>query len=230
MPIVADSPVRGDGTREALLAAAVMVFGRDGFHAASTRAIAEEAGANLALIGYHFGGKQGLYLAVFEWIAERLGAMIQPTAEAVARELGFDGAASASPPSPERCVEGLLRLVDQFIEIMTSEECAVWARLIMLEQQAPSAAFELIFTQFMGRVLAIMTFLVRHALPDESDVEVRLQVATIMGQVLAFRAARAGIERHMGWNGIGPEQRAAIQARVRRNIRAQLNFAPVGPT
>jgi AcrR family transcriptional regulator len=41
---------RGELTREALLSAALELFGHPGFDAASTRAIAERAGANQALI------------------------------------------------------------------------------------------------------------------------------------------------------------------------------------
>ena len=67
---------RGDVTREALIKAAIEIFGRDGFHAASTRAIAERAGANQALIGYHFRGKLGLYHATFEYIIGKIAARI----------------------------------------------------------------------------------------------------------------------------------------------------------
>ena len=79
MPIMAKaSPKveRGDITREAFIQAAIEIFGRDGFHAASTRAIAERAGANQALIGYHFRGKLGLYKAPSAGRA-RLGYMAQ---------------------------------------------------------------------------------------------------------------------------------------------------------
>jgi AcrR family transcriptional regulator len=49
------SPTRAAGTREALIAAALKIFGRDGYHAAGTRVIAREARVNQALIAYHFG-------------------------------------------------------------------------------------------------------------------------------------------------------------------------------
>ncbi|HET6470821.1 MAG TPA: TetR family transcriptional regulator, partial [Pseudomonadales bacterium] len=45
------SSTRGDQTREALIDAAIEIFGRDGFRAASTRSIADAAGVNQALIG-----------------------------------------------------------------------------------------------------------------------------------------------------------------------------------
>lgn len=53
-----------DLTREALKGAAREVFARHGFDGARTREIAELAGANKAMISYHFGGKSGLFTAV----------------------------------------------------------------------------------------------------------------------------------------------------------------------
>ena len=73
---------RSDQTRETLILAALQVFGRYGFDGASTRAIAKAAGVNLALIGYHFGGKRGLYLAVFEHIGRQMQQRMVPVAAA----------------------------------------------------------------------------------------------------------------------------------------------------
>ena len=55
----------GDHTRERLLAAGLRLFAQQGFSKTSTRELAEEAGANVAAISYHFGDKAGLYRAVF---------------------------------------------------------------------------------------------------------------------------------------------------------------------
>jgi len=57
---------RGDArdardTREAILAAALRIFASKGYDAASTRAIATEAGINHGLIRYYFGSKAQLW-------------------------------------------------------------------------------------------------------------------------------------------------------------------------
>ncbi|MFB5762316.1 TetR family transcriptional regulator [Paenibacillus medicaginis] len=49
-----------------ILLAAKKLFAQHGYSGTSCRQICEEAGANIALISYHFGGKEGVYQAVFE--------------------------------------------------------------------------------------------------------------------------------------------------------------------
>src|SRR5690606_41811799 len=42
------------------------ILARDGYQTLTARKIAEEAGTNLALINYYFGGKRGLLLAIYD--------------------------------------------------------------------------------------------------------------------------------------------------------------------
>jgi len=53
-------------TRERIMQAAISILGRDGYQRLSTRAIARGADANLALMNYYFGSKQGLLLAIYD--------------------------------------------------------------------------------------------------------------------------------------------------------------------
>ena len=57
---------RSSDTHEALLAAAKHIFSVRGFDAATVKDLADEAGVNVSLISYHFGGKEGLYKACLE--------------------------------------------------------------------------------------------------------------------------------------------------------------------
>ncbi len=60
-------PVRSDGidARQRLLAAGLKLFAEQGFEQTSVRALAREAGVNLAAVSYYFGDKTGLYRALF---------------------------------------------------------------------------------------------------------------------------------------------------------------------
>jgi len=53
-------------TKSEILKAAQLVFAKTGYERTSTRAIAEEAGADVALIYRYFGSKKELYLAALE--------------------------------------------------------------------------------------------------------------------------------------------------------------------
>lgn len=65
-PTSAQRPTRTDGehTRARILDAAGRLIARNGFAKTTSKAIAAEAGADLASINYHFGGREGLYQAV----------------------------------------------------------------------------------------------------------------------------------------------------------------------
>lgn len=70
------SSARSEETRRRLLEAATEAFAAQGFHRTPTRTIAQAAGANIALIHYHFGDKAGLYRAIF---SERLKLLHEST-------------------------------------------------------------------------------------------------------------------------------------------------------
>lgn len=62
----AGRPSGGSDAQERILAAARELFAAKGFQQTSLRAIAQEAGVNVALIGHYFGNKRGLFLAASE--------------------------------------------------------------------------------------------------------------------------------------------------------------------
>lgn len=216
-----DDPTRGDATREALLRAAVDRFGRDGYHAVSNRALGEAAGVNAALIGYHFGGKRGLYLAAFERIAEEMGRRVGPVAAEVERELASLEERSDAEHR-ERLVGCVLRLVDGYAAMLTAPESAPWARLIVREQQDPSDALRILYDGVLGRTADLVSRLV-HRIRGGDEEEARLTALTLFGQAVVFRVARATVLWQLGWDEIGPREAERIRRRIRRNTRAILS-------
>ena len=218
------TPTRGDATREALILAAVEIFGRDGFNATSTRALADAAGVNQALIAYHFGGKAGLYRATIEFIAGRVHDHIEPLLDAIGAELGDDGrGASGAAVSRERCLALLLKLLDALVVVVTSDESGSWARLILREQQDPSEGFDVLYGGFMSHIIETITRLIgrfKHIAPDSETAN--LMCFTIIGQVMVFRAGRAAVERRTGWQQFNEHEIAAVQSQIHRNVTAIL--------
>jgi len=65
-------------TREALLAAAAGLFSARGFDGVTVAEVARQAGANKALISYHFGGKLQLYRTILRETFEELLSRVEP--------------------------------------------------------------------------------------------------------------------------------------------------------
>jgi len=217
--------VRGDTTREALLTAAIACFARDGFRAASLRGIAESAGVNPALIGYHFRSKEGLYLAAFAHIVAQIRQRLDPIAEEIATVLALPAESPDRPALRERYLAPLFRLSDAMVSLMAQERSAAWSLMITREQQYPTAAFGLLYDGFMGRILALLTRLVQRLEPAKSATQARLTVITLLGQVMVFRFARAGMLQHLAWEQVGAAELSAIQAQIRDNIARLFELA-----
>jgi TetR/AcrR family transcriptional regulator len=90
-PAAGQRQVDADRTRAALLDAALEEFAAKGFAGARVRDIAERAGVSKDLVAYHFGGKDGLYLAVQQaWLDREEGSAASaavPLADLLARYL-----------------------------------------------------------------------------------------------------------------------------------------------
>jgi AcrR family transcriptional regulator len=76
--------VRGEATRERLLASARELFGRDGYEATSIEAVLEAAGVTRGALYHHFASKAQLFDAVLERVNVELAA------EAAAASAGGD--------------------------------------------------------------------------------------------------------------------------------------------
>ncbi len=208
---------RGEATREALLQAAIAQFSELGYHAASSRKLAAAAGVNQALIGYHFGGKRGLYVAVFEHIGAAMSGSLGPAAAAV-QTLMDDGEATR-----QELLDGLLVIVDRAVGMFTSPRMASWAKLIVREQQNPSEAFDVVWQRFMSPIVGVLCRLLATLRRDSPESpQIRLMALTILGQALVFRIARETTRRLLGWDEIEVEEIAAIKLCIHQNIRAML--------
>ena len=63
-------PGASPGTKERLLSVACRLFAENGYRATRTQEICRLARANAAAVNYHFGGKEGLYRAVWDHALE----------------------------------------------------------------------------------------------------------------------------------------------------------------
>jgi AcrR family transcriptional regulator len=204
-------------TSARLLDVAVERFGESGFEGASTREIARASGTAMSSITYHFGGKEGLYLAAAEHIAGKI-------AERQAVPLAAAQAAADGPR--ETAAAALVGLLDGFAQMMLRPESAPWARFIMREQQAPTEAFERLWAKGMKPVAETFIRLVARARPDLADKEARATALLLFGQAMILRGGRASACKLLEVETLDDETGVLLRARLRANALCILSETP----
>lgn len=171
-----------------LLDAAIDQFGQMGFDGASTREIARASGTTMSSITYHFGGKEGLYLACADDIAAQIGAIHRPILDAIALRPAADAPAARAQ---------LIALLESFARFMLSPQSETLSRFIVREQQCPTEAFERLYAQVMAPVLEAAMGLLRLARPSLDEKGRRTLVLNLLGMALVLRVGRACVVRIM---------------------------------
>ena len=201
--------LRGGSTRDALLDAATLVFAREGFGSANLREIALAAGVNPALIGYHFHGKEGLYLAVFERMVSQIQAVWTRCLVRIDRAL--EAPVGACPPEQRKSAAWtLLQLLEAMLTYMVHEHPS-WGELFVREQQRPPRPL----TPLRRRHQPGQTGPRGAAAADPRRAtirsKVRLLAAAIASQVLLIRIARTPLMRLLEWERIGDRSWTAMK-------------------
>lgn len=195
---------RGAVARKALILAAVEVFGSNSVESATTRDIAQRAGQNISSIAYYFGNKEGLYVAVVEYINAIIVKKAGPLMDEI--EEFLDG----PKPALDRCLNYFGRLISA--SLATNSEMLGVTGLIVREQMHPTIGFDILYKGSLARLQKVGAHLidVYTATPTGSE-ETKVRFHALLGQSLAFRLARATIIRGTGWKQIGEREEALIQ-------------------
>jgi len=180
-------------TRTRLLRTSLSIFAHRDFDAVSVREIVERAGANIAAISYHFGGKQGLYLGTAEFLADSLQTVLGPTLAQIRA-----GAENADPKTASRLLDEMIqRLVHNLTMDRLGDDAAGF---ILREQHQPTAAFDILYERLMLPIQSTYQLLVSRILGDaEPDSRQQILIThALIGQILAFRTARTTVLRRLG--------------------------------
>ena len=211
-----------EATRNALMNAGMRLFGSKGFDAASIRDIAAEAGANIAAIGYHFGGKEGLRRACAEQVARAIRAI-------ASRVLG-DRLDAPDIRTPDQARAALRSFISNAIPfLLTDSRTHTMVPFMLREVMNRSVAFDIVYAGVMEpthRQLCRLWGLATGR--DVQSTEVRLAVFAMIGQVLYFRIGQEIVLKRMDWQAYGPEEAGAVATVVLANLDRAL-ARPSGP-
>lgn len=206
------------GTQERLLEAALDIFGRDGYEAATTRAIAREAGANIAAIPYYYNGKEGLYRAVVSRIVELIREQIDEPMRRINKQTFEESDKAAAQDTLEMMLTRMIKFM-----VGSSQGVRV-ARIILREQMYPTAAYDLIFKNFMAPAMNTLARLIMIITGNTSERTAKLRALAIVGQIMAFRVARESIVRSLDLHGYDAAELEEIRAIILEHTRNTLKL------
>ena len=176
------SNIRSIETKKRLLEAAGEIFAEYGYRAATVRQISQKAGANLAAINYHFGDKEGLYMAV-------LRSVPSAQAEKYPSNLGLAAQAGAD--------QRLCAYVRSLIHRVFDEGRPGWHTKIMAREIVePTRAFNTLVKEAARPLHKGLASIVRELLGSAASNEsVRLCTLSIISQCVYYYHARSVIRR-----------------------------------
>jgi AcrR family transcriptional regulator len=172
---------RAAATRQRLLDAAAEVFAAGGYRRATIAEICRRAGANIAAVHYHFGDKQGLYTAVFDY------AQLRASRE----EAGAPADGSATP------ADRLRVQVTSFLTRLLDPRRPAWiARLLAHELIEPTAVLDRLVRNRMRANHDQIAGAVRDLLGSQASPEtVRLCTLSVISQCVFYRHSAAVVTR-----------------------------------
>ena len=175
--------ISDSGTKERLLTAATKVFADRGFKETTVREICALAGANLAAVNYHFGGKDKLYRAV-------LGDFLSSAFSRFPMDVGV------GPDSPPE--DRLKAYIRGFLYRVLGDGDPLYeklGKLLMAEILEPSEHFDTMSERYIGPTYEALLHIVRELLPGAGADIVHKCAGSVVGQCLLFDHAKGIIQR-----------------------------------
>jgi TetR/AcrR family transcriptional regulator, regulator of cefoperazone and chloramphenicol sensitivity len=197
---------------QALIRAAIDLFGQSGFEAVGTRALCEHAGANLAAIRYHFGGKDGLYRAAVQHVVD----VLQPRLDFAMS--AFSEAERQARDDPRRQAALVTTLVRGVMDMFLRQpDIRPFIPFVLREFFLPSRHFELFYEALPRRLHELTARIV--AMVDSIDADsdtAKVRAHALIGQMMVFNIARGILFRRTGWNDYTDATAEQVTVEVQR--------------
>jgi AcrR family transcriptional regulator len=191
-----------DVTRARLVDNALHLFARHGYDGVTTRTLSAAANTNISSIAYHFGGKEGLYDAVFTQVRADFQKSLTPALTSLSHGVAVAG----------RDKKSLARVTREFLRTFFSamlgdpqmqDRIAIVAR----EFARRSEGFGLFYSEAARPLQTTLANLVAAANGMSPDAhETIIQVQCLIGQMVSFLIIRQVLLTRLNWHSFTPER------------------------
>ncbi|MEE1946515.1 TetR/AcrR family transcriptional regulator [Pedobacter sp. KR3-3] len=189
--------------RTDILRAAEKLFAEFGYEGTSTRQISKESGANMAMINYYFGSKEGVFLEIME---DRIS--------------GFKSQLNLIADEQIPAKEKLLKVVEQYTNRIFSNVCfhKMMHRELSLTQRPE------MFTQIkeaMAQNLNVIENIINSGIKEGHfrPVDVRMSIVSIMGTISMAATSPNKVNPDIDFDIKNDEQRAELEKRLVNHLK-----------
>ena len=180
--------------KQALIDAAIELFGEQGFKATSTRMLVDRAGVNISAIPYYFRNKEGVYIGMVEYITGQIHAELSESFASI-RAVLVDYRITKQEASVY-LVKTMQVLAHLFIK---NKQARPWGMIVLREQFKPTDAYDILYERIVRPLHEVLTTLVA-TLTDTlvGDDDTIMRAHMLLGQVLIFLSGREALLRRLG--------------------------------
>ena len=198
-----------DATKSRLLESAGEEFADKGYEAATVRAICERAKANIAAVNYHYGDKQGLYVA----------AVLE------AHRCGMEG--WVPEENSEEPAEALRLYIQHFLTHVLALRGEGWRQSLMLrELSRPTIALEILVRDAIRPRFDALLSILQRINPAWSGPQLWMIAFSIIGQCLHYRMGAPVTARLIGEEALRGLDLMMLTDHITRFSLAALGLEP----
>ncbi|KPJ93362.1 MAG: hypothetical protein AMJ53_07385 [Gammaproteobacteria bacterium SG8_11] len=193
-------------TRSRLLKAGIRLFAESGFKGVSVRELCAEAEANVAAVQYHFGGKEGLYRAIFEDTLEEDDSRFRTAMDNINTVID-----NANGDRTQLSLALELYIKSFFARFPLDEHKRWFSVLVLRELSFPGQGFDLIYERRAKPSQQVLTRIVAASDGiDENSESARLQAHALIGTIMGVIISRNILLRSMQWQSYTPENLTSL--------------------
>ena len=192
--------INSSETRLKLINSGIRLFAENGYKGVSVRELCADAEANVAAIQYHFGGKKGLYQAIFETTLDEDEARFRESMNNINTVID-----SASGDRKQLSVALGMYIKSFFARFPFNEHKRWFSILVTRELSFPGQGFDLIYERrakpsqyVLVRIIAALDGI------DENSEQARLQAHVLNGTIMGVLISRNILLRIMEWESFTP--------------------------
>jgi AcrR family transcriptional regulator len=209
-------------TRGRLLEVGTHLFAESGFKGTSVRELCADAGANIAAVRYHFGGKEGLYRAIFEATLDEDESRFRTAMDDIHTVID-----NANGDRGQLSLALELYIKSFFARFPLIENKRWFSVLVMRELSFPGQGFDLIYERRAKPSQQVLACIVA-ALDgiDENSESARLQAHALNGTIMGVIISRNILLRSMQWQSFTPENLTSLFDVISNLLYSALSLTP----